>query len=371
MAIPRTGTHVETGAELLAVLLAAPREDRRALAGSSRRFRSRELCELLIASSFELRYTDADQMEERASLALSVAGQLDAVAAGGARELQDLRAKACAHLGNAFRIRGRFAAAERALARARVHWFESFRDAVLEATILEFTATLLESRRDFHGALEQLEQACAIHRERGDNPALVQTLIKAGIVWGYANRPATAVRLLRQALGLIEVDRDPRLAWIALHALTWNLVDAGYPEEALAVHHANEDLAQHARSPLMELKAIWLQGHMAAALGQHETAERRLVQARYGYEEREMPYEAALVSLELAVLYARTGRFAELDGLTGEILPIFQTLGIEPEAAATVLLHRSVVQRERAVELLSQVITAVKLIGSEPAAAMA
>lgn len=351
--------------------MATPREDRKCLAGSSRRFRSPELCELLIASSFELRYTDAEQMEERASLALAVAGQLDPEGAGGARALQDLRAKACAHLGNAFRIRGRFAAAERALARARAHWSKGSLDVVLEAVILEFMASLLESRRDFRGALEQLEQACAIQRKRGDGPALAMLLIKAGIVWGYANRPATAVRLLRQALGLIEADRDPRLASIALHALTWNLVDAGYPEQALAVYDANEELARHARSPLMELKTVWLQGHMAAALGQHEKAERRLVRARYGYEEREMPYEAALVSLELAVLYARTGRFAELDELTGEILPIFQALGIEPEAAATVQLRRSASQREHAVELLFQVIAAVKFSGPEPTAAVA
>ena len=371
MSIHRTGTSAETDTQLLEALLAAPREDRKCLAGSSRRFRSKELCELLIASSFELRYSDTEQMEERASLALAVAGQLDTEAAGGARALQDLRAKACAHLGNAFRIRGRFAAAERALARARAHWSEGSRDVVLEAMILESTATLLESRRDFRGALEQLEQACAIHRERGDEPALAQTLIKAAIVWGYANRPATAIRLLRQALERIEVERDPRLAGIALHALTWNLVDAGYPEQALAVHSANEELASYIQSPLMELKTVWLQGHMAAALGQHEKAERRLVRARYGYEEREMPYEAALVSLELAVLYARTGRFAELDELTGQILPIFRAMGIEPEAAATVLLRRSATQREHAVELLSQVILAVKCSGHEPAAAVA
>lgn len=371
MSILRPATSAETSTELLEALLTAPQEDRKCLAGSSRRFRSRELCELLIASSFELRYTDAEQMEERASLALAVAGQLDTVAAGGARALQDLRANACAHLGNAFRIRGRFSAAERALARARVHWSGGSRDVVLESRILEFTATLLESRRDYRGALEQLEQACAIHRGRGDGPALAKTWVQAGIVWGYANRPATAVRLLRQAMALIDADREPRLAWIVLHALTWNLVDAGYPEQALAVHSANEELAQHARSPLMELKAIWLQGHMAAALGQHEATERRLVQARYGYEEREMPYEAALVSLELAMLYARTGRFAELDELTGEILPIFQAMGIEPEAAATVLLRRSVTQREDAVDLLSQVIAAVKFHGPQPTAAVA
>lgn len=347
-------------AELLDDLLALPREDRRCQAGTARRFRSAELCELLLAASHELRYSDAERMEELAQLAVAVAGQMDPRSASGPAALHDLRAKACAYLGNAFRIRGRFAAAERALMRAEAYRAQGSRGLDLEVLILELTASLLESRRDFAGALQRLELACAIHQEQRNDPALAKALVQTGIVWGYANRPATAVRLLRQALVLLETVQEPRLTFIALHALAWNLAGGGYPEEALEVHHASGELADHARSPLLDLKVAWLQGHLAAAVGRDMVAERELSRALYGYEGLEMPYEAALVSLELAVLYARCGRFGELDRLTGEILPIFQSLGIEPEAHATVLLRRSAIQRERAVDLLYQVIAAVK-----------
>jgi tetratricopeptide (TPR) repeat protein len=356
-----TRPQTATAEELLAILLALPREDRRSQASAARRFRSRPLCELLIVRSHELRYADAEQMEELANLALAVAGQLDAASVGGPAALQDLRARACAHLGNAFRVRGRFTAAGRALERAQAHRLQGSHDLSLEALVLELTASLLESRRDFRGALERLELACAIHEQRADGPALAKALVQTGIVWGYANRPATGVRLLYQAIGWIDTKREPRLAFIALHALAWNLAGAGYAQEALEVHLASLALADHARSPLMELKVVWLQGHLAAELGRDGVAESDLSRALHGYEELEMPYEAALVSLELALLYARSGRFAALDSLTREILPIFEALGIEPEAHATVLLRRSARQRERSVELLSQVITAVKL----------
>lgn len=355
-----TGSPSTDAAELLDALLALPREDRRCQAGTARRFRSAELCELLLATSHELRYSDTEQMEELAQLAVTVAGQMDPGAAGGPAALHDLRAKACAYLGNAFRIRGRFAAAERALMRSEAHRSAGSRSLSLEVLVLELTASLLESRRDFAGALERLELACAIHQERRDDQALAKTLVQTGIVWGYANRPATAVRLLRRALALLESGQAPRLTFIALHALAWNLADAGYPEEALEVHHASGELADDARSSLVDLKVAWLQGHLAAALGRDIVAERELSRALYGYEGLKMPYEAALVSLELAVLYARCGRFGELDRLTGEILPIFESLGIEPEAHATILLRRSASQRERAVDLLYQVIAAVK-----------
>lgn len=359
--------HPTTAEDLLAALLALPQEDRRSQAGTVRRFRSRPLCELLIVRSHELRYTDAERMEELAALAVAVAGQMDAPSAGGTAALQDLRARACAHLGNAFRIRGRFAAAGRALERAEAHRLLGSHDVALEALVLELTASLLESRRDFPGALERLELACAIHRQRGDRVSLAKALVQTAIVCGYANRPATAVRLLGQAVDRIDAAREPRLAFIALHALAWNLAAAGFLQEALEIHQESGVLAEHARSPLMELKVSWLQGHIAAALGQDALAERDLVRALNGYEELEMPYEAALVSLELALFYARCGRFAELDRLTREILPIFEALGIEPEARATVLLRRSARQRERSVELLYQVISAVKLRPPQPA----
>jgi hypothetical protein len=363
-----TGPQATGAAELLDALLALPREDRRSQAGTARRFRSAELCELLLATSHELRYSDAEQMEELAHLAVAVAGQMDPRSAGGPAALHDLRAKACAYLGNAFRIRGRFAAAERALTRAEAHRTQGSHSLSLEVLLLELTASLLESRRDFAGALQRLELACAIHQEQGNDQALSKALVQIGIVWGYANRPATAVRLLRQALALLDTEREPRLTFIALHALAWNLADAGFPEEALEVHHASGELADQARSSLVDLKVAWLQGHLAAALGRDLVAERELSRALYGYEGLEMPYEAALVSLELAVLYARCGQFDELDRLTGEILPIFQSLGIEPEAHATVLLRRSALQRERAVDLLYQVIVAVKFQRPESAA---
>ena len=173
--------------------------------------------------------------------------------------------------------------------------------------------------------------------------------------------PAATAEQSPVTAALLDAGQEPRLTFIALHALAWNLADAGYPEEALEVHHASGELAGHARSSLVDLKVAWLQGHLAAALGRDVMAERELSRALYGYEGLEMPYEAALVSLELAVLYARCGLFGELERLTGEILPIFQSLGIEPEAHATVLLRRSAIQRERAVDLLYQVIAAVKL----------
>jgi hypothetical protein len=45
--------------------------------------------------------------------------------------------------------------------------------------------------------------------------------------------------------------------------------------------------------------------------------------ARDGFLTEDIPYETALVSLDLAQLYAEQGRTAELKRLSAELVPIF------------------------------------------------
>ncbi|HEY2737037.1 MAG TPA: hypothetical protein VGK45_01460, partial [Thermoanaerobaculia bacterium] len=52
----------------------------------------------------------------------------------------------------------------------------------------------------------------------------------------------------------------------------------------------------------------------------------------------EMPYEVALVCLELAAVYGETGRQKELRGLAAEMLPIFESLRVKRETLASVIL---------------------------------
>jgi hypothetical protein len=59
-------------------------------------------------------------------------------------------------------------------------------------------------------------------------------------------------------------------------------------------------------------------------------------------------YDAALVSLELAILLAEEGRAAELRDLADEMLPIFQTQDVHREALAALTLFRQAAAREEA-----------------------
>lgn len=69
-----------------------------------------------------------------------------------------------------------------------------------------------------------------------------------------------------------------------------------------------------------------------------------------------MSYDTALISLELATLYAEQGRTADLKVLAEEMLPIFTSLQIHREALAALAYLRQAMEAERAtVELITKV----------------
>jgi hypothetical protein len=74
-----------------------------------------------------------------------------------------------------------------------------------------------------------------------------------------------------------------------------------------------------------------------------------------------LPYEAALAALDLAVLYLKEGRTAEVKELAGAMGGIFQAKGIAREALAALSLFCEAAKQETAtVELAKQVIAEVE-----------
>jgi hypothetical protein len=61
-----------------------------------------------------------------------------------------------------------------------------------------------------------------------------------------------------------------------------------------------------------------------------------------------MGYDAALVSLDLALLYAREGETAALKRLALELMPVFTSREIHREATAALLVFQHACEEERA-----------------------
>ncbi len=100
----------------------------------------------------------------------------------------------------------------------------------------------------------------------------------------------------------------------------------------------------------------WVRAKIARGLGQEKLAETLFLIARDGFVAEGVPYDTALVSLEIATLYAEQGRPADLRRLAEEMVPIFSSLQIHREALAALAFLKQAIEAENAtVELVASV----------------
>ncbi|MBW8876852.1 MAG: hypothetical protein JF614_17955 [Acidobacteria bacterium] len=95
----------------------------------------------------------------------------------------------------------------------------------------------------------------------------------------------------------------------------------------------------------------------AARAGGIEEAKAAFKQARQVFARRELTYDYALVSLELALILLAQGRTGETRTLAEEMLRIFQAQKVEREALAALQLFCNAAKREAAtIELTRRVV---------------
>jgi hypothetical protein len=81
-------------------------------------------------------------------------------------------------------------------------------------------------------------------------------------------------------------------------------------------------------------------------LGRLDEAETALREARDAFVERGIGFDAALVSLHLASVYAKKGDTSEMKRLAAEMVPIFESRDLHPEALAALAIFRQAAEAE-------------------------
>lgn len=324
-------------------------------------------CEQLLDRCRELRHGDPDARVTAAALAVSLSERIDP-ALRGPRALADLQARAWAERGNARRVADDLRGAEADLARALERTGAGTGDPRLLVRLMDLTASLRTDQRRFDEAFQLLDWVHAIHLELGEGHEAGRALISKSNVAAYALDLGEAVRLLGQGLALVDADRDPVLALAAVHNLLSHLVDAGQLAEASRLFGESRALYASYGGRLEQLKARWLEGRIASGLDDPAGAERAFREVRAGFAEADLPYDMALVSLDLAALWLAQHRTREIRLLLDETVTIFRDRGIRREAIAALLMLREAFERERATAaLLRTVASELQRLESEPA----
>jgi tetratricopeptide (TPR) repeat protein len=133
-----------------------------------------------------------------------------------------------------------------------------------------------------------------------------------------------------------------------------NLWQLGRHGEAEALLPELRQLAIDLGNELDLIRCLWIEGRVAAGLKRLEEALPALEQVRRYFTGQEIAYDAALASLELAVLYLEDHRAREVKVLAEEMLWIFTGQRVHKEALAALRLFSEAAQREDATPELAR-----------------
>ncbi|MEM7482620.1 MAG: hypothetical protein AAF481_15695 [Acidobacteriota bacterium] len=332
---------------LLAALRTRPIAHRVRRIQQDPRFHRDDLAEHFLAEAAARILDDPGAAQENTALAIAVAEGLDASAFGPSR-LSDLLGRCWARHGNALRVYGDPHGAEKAFGQARSFLRRGTGDRRLAARCAELEASLLKDQQRFEAAHRRLEDAITIYRRGRIQPALGRALVVKGSFLLFENRPESALRVLREAVPLLRPEDDPRTFVLCAHNLINALNGTGYSIAAHALVADIRRLYERLGDHINLLRLDWMVAEINLELGRETQAEQGLRAVRQGFLDRGMAYDAALVSLDLAVIYLEAGDPFRMRELLEAMIPIFQARSLHQGMIAALILFRESVALRQA-----------------------
>lgn len=292
------------------------------------------LCEALLRKSWEARFSDPKRMLKLAESAANMARHIKPEKYPWPGTLPDLRIRALAELGNAYRVNDRFPEADAAFEQAwGIMEEEGTEDPLLQARLLDFWASLRSAQRRLEEANVLLDRVHELYLEAGEPHLAGRVLISMGINTHYMGCPQKAVSLFERGLSHLESEREPQLVAIAQQVRLHALVDSGEYRKASRLLLRSGLREAFATEPLNLRKLRWVEGKIHAGLSRFARAEQAFTEVREEFLQAGQLYEAALVGLELAALWLRQDRTVQVLELAEEMYETFEDLQVPTEAA--------------------------------------
>ena len=315
---------------------------RQRLVQEGREYQSFALCELLCAESEKAAADNVMTAIELAELALLVARLVPGEPGWRAR----LEGYSGAHLGNAIRVAGDLPWAKQTFTPALRLWDAGAPSdpGILDPIrVLDLWASLLKADRRLGEALAVLDRALAT----GPGPeATGRLLIKKAGTLEKLGRHEEALAILAEAAPVVERADNPRLPVVVRFGVIVNLCGLGrYDEAERLLPEVRATVTAQGRK-LDRLRFQWLEGRVAGGLGRIDDAVEKLAAVQSEFADLGIAYDAALATLELAVLLLDHGRTAEVRQLAEQSKRIFDAQGVAREALATLEVFREAAARE-------------------------
>jgi transcriptional regulator with XRE-family HTH domain len=316
--------------------------EQRLLVEKSRAFQTWALAERLCHESADAASDDAERAVELADLALLAAE----LAPGEGPWRLRLTGYCLGFVASARRVRNDQRGAEEAFASARQRWQQGETGdpagLLAEWRLLDLEASLRRDQRRFAESLELSDRALAA----APPAAAARILVKKAVAFEHLGEPERAIATLRQAAPLVDDQPEPRLLFALRFNLATNLCHLDHHAEAALLLPEVRQMAEALRKGLDQLRVDWLEGRIAAGRGRPAAALAAFTRVRGEFLARDMAYDAALVTLELAALHAAAGRTAEVKQLAQETAQVFRDNGIHREAQAALQLFQQAADQD-------------------------
>jgi transcriptional regulator with XRE-family HTH domain len=320
-----------------------PRDYRIALVEEAEEYRTWALCERVAAASIEAAGDDPQEAVWLAQLAVRIAELCPGPEAWRWR----LEGYAGIHLANARRAAGNMPEARKAMALGKKLWEAgAAADPGLlnKALVLQIEANLLLVDRHFGEALKLIEEALRI-----DHSGITARLLYTkAIIRTDMGDIEGSIAALEEATFHVDETREPRLALgIRLEFLFILCLE---DRAAEAQRHLGEvrSIAERLNRELDLIRVSWLEGLAAAGVGQSTEAEAKLREARGVMAEREIAFDYALATLDLAVVLLGESRTAEVRAFATDLLWIFRSQQMSENALAALRLFAAAARQETA-----------------------
>lgn len=335
----------EDARHIVARLLRHPPERRRLLVHERERYRTFSVADALLGACRASWSDDAAAAEELAELALSILDRLDR-AKYPADMLNDLRAQAWGAIGNCRRIRCDLRSVYEAFELAESFLRRGTGDPTDEAHLLDLRVSYLIDQHRFDEADIALERLITVYRDAADRHAEGRVLLKLAKLRREQGRTEEAIPFLERAKSALDLTLEPRLELLLQRNLALFLAEVGRASEAQALLPGIRALARERGNRPERVQVLWTEGMIYHRLQHFELAVEALEQARVGFLDLDLDYDAAFVTLDLALVHIDAAQPARARALAEQMLPLFESRALHREARAALAVVRQALEED-------------------------
>ncbi len=329
--------------DLKVLLKLSPERRRLTIDRSHSHYRSPFLVDFLLSECKRLVTSDPLQALELAESAHAVSLRIPRSAYGGSWAM-GCTARATAHRGNALRAIGEFKQGARLIHASReMMEHEGFDDPYVEAELYGMLASVSKDQGAFDEALRYIDHIIATYSLVDDDQLIGRVLVKKSTVYRDSGDVTQALAAVEDALRRIDRSQDETVYLMAKHNRAHYLVELGRFGEARDLVVENDGAFTGLTA---QLRHQWLLGKIAHGLGQLPSAENTFADVRKRFISAELPFDAALAGLDLALVYIDMGKGFELREIAEAMLPIFHAQDVERETIAALMLFQEAARQE-------------------------